>query len=63
MYYKLHVKLWFFGFLSVFGAFAYKVAQTWFVLQETCHTTLVGIDYCVEEVRIETHSHMLEITC
>ena len=52
-----------YGFLSVFGTFADKVAQTWFVLHETKHTTLFGIYYCVEVVRIENHSHVLEITC
>ena len=50
-------------FLSVFGTFAHKVAQTWFVLHETWHTTLFGIYYCVEVVRILNHSHILEITC
>ena len=39
----------------------YKVAQTWFVLHETWYTKLFGIYYCVEVVRIENHSHMLEI--
>ena len=53
----------FLGFFSFFGTFAHKVAQTWFVLHETLHTTLFGIDYCVEVGRIENHSHMLEITC
>ena len=38
------------------------VAQTWIVLYETSHTTLFGIYYCVQEVRIENHRHMLEIT-
>ena len=49
--------------LSVFGTFAQKVAQTWFVLQETWHTTQFGIYYCAEIVRIENSSHKLEITC
>ena len=53
----------FMGFLSVFGTFAHKVAQTWLVLHESLHTTLFGINYCVEVVRIINHSHMLEITC
>ena len=57
------LKLGFYGFLSVFGTFAHIVAQTWFVLHETWHTTLFGIYYCVEVVRIENHSHILEITC
>ena len=60
---KLRVMLQFYAFLTVFGTFRYKVAQTWFVLHETWHTTLFGIYYCVEVVRIENHSHMLEITC
>ena len=50
-------------FFSIFGIFAYKVAQTWFVLHETWHTILFGIYYGVEGVRIENNSHMLEITC
>ena len=63
IYYKLRVKLRFYAFLSVFDTFAHKVAQTWFVLHETWHRTLFGIYYCVEVVRIENHSHMLEIMC
>ena len=59
---KLRVKLRFYAFLSVFATFAHKVAQTWFVFHETWHTTLFGIYHCVEAVRIENHSHMLEIT-
>ena len=53
----------FYGFLCFLGTFAHKVAQTSFVLHETWHTTLFGIYYCVEVVRIENHCHMLEITC
>ena len=53
----------FLGFLSIFGNFAHKVAQTWFVLHETWHTTLFRIYYCVEVVRIENDSHTQEITC
>ena len=45
-----------------FGIFANKVAQNWFVLQETWHITLFSICDCVEVVKIENHSHMLEIT-
>ena len=41
----------------------HKVAQTWFVLQETLHIKLFGIYYCFEVVRIENVCHMLEITC
>ena len=51
----------FYAFLSVFATFAHKVAQTWFDLHETWHTTLLGIYYCVEVVWIENHCHMLEI--
>ena len=50
-------------FLNFFNTFAHKVAQTWFILHETSHTTLFGIYYCVEVIRIENHSRMLEITC
>ena len=59
---KLRAKLRFYGFLSLCGTFAHKVAQTWFVLHENWHTTLFGIYYSVEVVRIENHSHMLKIT-
>ena len=45
------------GFLSVFGTFAHKVAQTWFVLPETWQTKLFVIYYCVEVVIIVNHSH------
>ena len=38
------------GFKAFFGTFTYKVAQTWFVLHETWHTTLFRIHYCVEVV-------------
>ena len=48
--------------LSFFGTFAIKVAKTWFDFHETRHTTLFGIYYYVEVVRIENHSYMLEIT-
>ena len=51
----------FYAFLSFFGTFAHNVAQTLFVLHETWHTTLFGIYYCVEVVRIVNHNHMLEI--
>ena len=60
---KLRAKFRFKGFLSVFDTFARKVAQTSFVLQETRHTTLFGIYYCAEIVRILNHKHMLKITC
>ena len=60
---KLRAKLRFYVFLSYFGTFAHKVAQTLFVLQETCHTILFGIYYCVEMVIIEKNSPMIEITC
>ena len=55
-------KLRFSGFFSYFGTFANKVAQTWFVLHKTLHTTLFGIYYCVEVVRIVNHSHIFNIT-
>ena len=45
------------------GTLVHKVAQTFFVLHETWHTTLFGIYYCVELVRHESYSHMPEITC
>ena len=60
---KLRVKLRFYGFLSVFASFAHQVAQTWFVLHETWHRTLFGVYYCVEMVRTENYSQMLEIMC
>ena len=53
----------FMGFLSVFGTYMHKVAQNWFVLHESWHRTLFGIYYCVEVVRIENHSHVLQTTC
>ena len=49
--------------LSFFDTLGHKVAQTLFVLHETWHITLFGIYYCVEMVRFENNSHMLEITC
>ena len=49
---KLRVKLRFYALLSLFGTYAHKVSQTWFVLYETWHTTLFGLYYCVEVVRI-----------
>ena len=60
---KLHAKLQFYRFLSFFGTCAHKVTQTWFVLHETWHTTLFGIYYSLEVVKIENHSYILEITC
>ena len=50
-------------FLSVFGTFLHKVVQSSFVLHATLHTTLFGIYYSGELLRIENTSHMLEITC
>ena len=47
------VFLWVFKF---FGTFAHKVVQTWFVLHQTWHTTLFGIYYCVDLVRIQNSS-------
>ena len=59
---KLRAKLRLWGFLRVLGTFSHKMAQNWFVCYETRHTTLFGICYWVEMVRIENNSHMLEIT-
>ena len=50
------------GLSAFFGIFAHEVDQTSFVLHETLHTTLFGICYCVEVVRIENNSNILEIT-
>ena len=50
-------------FLSFIGTFVHKVAKTCFDLHETWHITLFGIYNSVEMVKIENHSHMLEITC
>ena len=50
------------GFEAFFGH-SHKVAQIWFVLHETWHTTLFVRYYCVQVVRIESNSHMLNITC
>ena len=63
MYLKLRAKLPFNVFNFYFGTFPQKVAQTWFVSQDTRHTILFGINYCVEIVGIEKSSHMFEITC
>ena len=52
-----------YGFLSLFGTFAHKVVQTWFVLHKTWYTTVFGIYNYVEVVRMENLSHMQEITC
>ena len=43
--------------------FSHKVVQTSFVCDETWHTTLFDIYYCVEMVIIENNSHMLDIMC
>ena len=59
---KLRVKLRFSMFLSFFGTFAHKAVQTWFNFHKTWKTTLFGIYYCVEVVKLENHTHMLEIT-
>ena len=53
----------FLRFLSAFGTFSHKLVQTWFVWPETWHTTLFGIYYCVEIIRIQNNSHIFEITC
>ena len=59
---KLRAKLRFLGFLSFYGTFAYKVAQTWFFFCTKLGTQHYLVYYCVE-IRIESHSHMLEIRC
>ena len=51
------------GFKAFFSTFTRTVAQTWFVLHETCHTTVFGIYYVVKVDRIENHSHVPDITC
>ena len=42
--------------LNFFRIFANKVGQTWCVLLEIWHTSLVGIYYCVEVIKIENNS-------
>ena len=42
---------------------SHKVAHTLFDFHEKWHTTLFGIYYDVEVVRIENHSLMLKIKC
>ena len=37
------------------------MAQIWFVLHETLHTTVFVLYYCVERIRIVNHSHILSI--
>ena len=51
------------GFLKFLGTYVHKEAQTRFVLHETWHKTLLGIDYCVQVVKIIIHTHILVITC
>ena len=63
MYLKLRIKMGFLCFLYFYGTISHKVVQSWFVSYETWHTTLFGINYCVEMVRIEKYYHMLDITC
>ena len=60
---KLRIKLRFYAFLSVYGTFAHKVAQTWFILHETWHRTLFCVYYCFEVDRIKNQLYMLEIMC
>ena len=48
---------------KLFWHIAQKEDQTWFVLDATWHTKLFGIFDCVEVVRSENDSHMLEIKC
>ena len=52
-----------FEFFNLFGIFSHRVFQTWFVCHKKWHTSLFGIYYCVEMVRIKNNSHMLVITC
>ena len=59
----LRAKLRFRGFFCVLGTFSHKVLQTLFVSHEKWHTSLFGIYYFVEMVRIEKTSHMLYSTC
>ena len=40
-------------FRKPFDTFSHKVMQTWFVLQESWHTRVLGIYYLVQNVRIE----------
>ena len=37
------MKLRFYGLLIVFGSFAHKVAQTWFVLQQTIYVIVLTL--------------------
>ena len=60
---KLRAKLRFKGFLSIFGTFSDKVVQIWFVWHKTWFTTVLGTCYCVEIVRIENDSYILQIIC
>ena len=48
---------------KLFGSFAHKVAEPWFVLHETWQTTLFSISYSVKVDRFKNHCHKLEITC
>ena len=49
--------------LKLFWHFRALSSSNLVLLYETWHTTLFGIYYCVEVVRFEKDSHMLEITC
>ena len=49
--------------LSFFCTFVHKVAQIWFVLHETWHTTLLGINYCVEMVIMKILVICYKVTC
>ena len=51
------------SFLGFFGTCAHKVSKTWCVMHQTWLTTLFGIYYCDEVVKIKNYSHMLEIMC
>ena len=61
--FKERAKLLFKGFFKRFGTFSHKVDQTFFVGQETWHTTLFCIYYCFEFIKIENNIQMLENKC
>ena len=50
-------------FKTFFCIFSHKVVKIWFVLLETWHTTLFGIYYCVDMIKIENNAHIPKIMC
>ena len=52
IYLILHAKLRFKVFFSVFSTLSYKLVQTWFVCDESWHTTPFGLIFFAEMVRI-----------